>query len=149
VIDEHLVVVDVRVMERHRQRASTAVFQRTRHERTDHDSLGHERGVRARWKGVSVAEDGLNVPEVELPRRQRPLPTDDVQWVERVEHARDLTLALYPQLPLVILVRQERRPLFRRGDAQQGRIEERVLAEQPPIGQAQLATGLDQEEPRP
>src|SRR5205085_9158393 len=106
---------------------------RARAEGAHHEAAGDERGVRRGRHVEAVAAQRTNVTPVEPHRRERSVPADGVERIEREAHGAERLAALDDHAPRrVALLRAKRLVDARR--VEHARIEYRLLADDAALG---------------
>src|SRR5882757_4579939 len=89
--------------EGHLDRARIA-FDGPRYKRGNYKVSGGKRGVRGRRQMIAMAHEGADIAPVEPYRRQRPLPSERIQWVMGVVNGRQTLLPLDDDAPNLLVL---------------------------------------------
>ena len=151
VIEQHLVVIVVRMEERHLERAGIGL-ERSRHEGADDEAGRQKRGMRRRRQMHAMAHKGADIAPIEPHGQEIAVPANRVQGIVGIGDGRERVAALDAHRPFLALalgglLRLE--DLIDRGHVEDGGIEDRRAAHQALLREPiAVVCGLDHEEHR-
>ena len=136
VIEDDLIEVVVVVEEWQPQRLGVAL-ERTRHEGADDEPTGHEGRMGRRRQMGAMAHQRPQVAPVDAHHAEIAMPADGIQRIEREGDGRQCVAPLHRHRPgALVLLRLEDLVDMRR--VEHRRIEDRVPADQPLLGQREM-----------
>ena len=139
-VEEHLVIVVIVVEKRHLERARIGLEGPWR-KGADHEPVGQEGRVGAGRQVIAMAGHRPDVGHVQAHGRQLPMPAHRVQGVVGIGDGGDLAALLDGDRGLAVLRLVVAERLVHHRGVQQGRVEDRMGAQQAPVGQGEMAVG--------